>query len=219
MGKGIVAFVALAGLVGISETAVAGASLDVEQARGERTYSEFCAACHGPYGRGDGALSQDLSRERPDFTDPNWLAGRSDRDIAKGLVGASHGPMAVAGMLKPEVLVDAIAYVRTLSVPGKHVSIRAGRDIYNATCWQCHGSNGDGKGPVAKFLGDAKPRDFTSASFVSDGHEDEIAEFIALGAVKAAHGSRYMPEWASRLSPQQIRDTVEYLKTFKKTAH
>jgi mono/diheme cytochrome c family protein len=24
-----------------------------------------------------------------------------------------------------------------------------------------------------------------------------------------------MPEWASRLSPQQIRDVVEYLKTFQ----
>ena len=52
-----------------------------------------------------------------------------------------------------------------------------------------------------------------------DGREDEIAEFITIGAVKAAHGSPHMPEWASRLSPQQIRDTVEYLKTFKKTTH
>lgn len=219
MGREIVALVVLARLVGVSETAFAGASADVKQTRGEQTYSEFCSTCHGRYGRGDGPLVQNLTRQPPDFTDSNWLAGRTDAEIAKGLVGASSGPMAVAGVLKPEVLVDSIAYVRTLSVPGKHVSIPAGRDIYNATCWQCHGSNGDGKGPVAKFMGDATPRDFTSASFVIDGHEDEIAAFITLGAVKAAHGSRYMPEWASRLSPQQIRDTVEYLKTFKKAAH
>jgi mono/diheme cytochrome c family protein len=219
MGKGIVAFVALAGLVGIGETAFAGASADVGQARGAQIYSEFCSACHGRYGRADGPLVQNLSRLPPDFTNPNWLAGRTDRDIATGLVGASHGPMAVAGVLKPEALNDSIAYVRTLSVPGRHVSIPAGRDIYNATCWQCHGYDGDGQGPVVKYLGGAKPRDFSSATFVIEGRENEIAEFITIGAVKAAHGSQYMPEWASRLSPQQIRDTVEYLKTFKKTTH
>jgi mono/diheme cytochrome c family protein len=218
MGKGIVASVALAGLVSMSAPAFAGAA-ELKPARGEQMYSEFCSMCHGRYGRGDGPLAANLSRQPPDFTDPNWLAGRTDGDIAAGLAGASHGPMAVAGELKPEALVGAIAYVRTLSVPGKHVSVLAGRDIYNATCWQCHGVKGDGKGPVAQFLVDAKPRDFTSVTFVIDGHEDEIAEFITLGAVKAAHGSRYMPEWASRLSPQQIRDTVEYLKTFKTAAH
>lgn len=217
MGKGIVAFVAVAGLIAVSEIAGAEEPAAVKQARGEQTYAELCSTCHGRYGRGDGPLAPNLSRQPPDFTDSQWLAGRTNRQIATGLAGASHGPMAVATVLKPEALIDAIAYVRTLSVPGKHVSVPAGRDIYNATCWQCHGAHGDGKGPVAKFLVDAKPRDFTAETFVIEGHEDEIAAFVALGAVQAAHGSRYMPEWASRLSPQQIRDTVEYLKTFKTT--
>lgn len=219
MGKGVVAVVALAAIVGARESAFAGTSDDARQARGKEIYTEFCSTCHGPYGRADGPLAKNLSRLPPDFTDPNWLAGRTDRDIANGLVGASHGPMAVATVLKPDALLDSVAYVRTLSVPGKHVSVPAGRDIYNAICWPCHGSNGDGNGPAAKFLTGPKPRDFTSASFVIDGREDEIAQFITVGAVKAAHGSQYMPEWASRLSPQQIRDTVEYLKTFKKTTH
>jgi hypothetical protein len=30
------------------------------------------------------------------------------------------------------------------------------------------------------------------------------------------HGSKFMPEWALHLSPQQIRDVVAYLGTFKK---
>jgi mono/diheme cytochrome c family protein len=219
MGTRLVAVMALAALVGSSETAFAAAPTEVKPARGEQIYAEFCSACHGRYGRADGPLVQNLTRMPPDFTNPNWLAGRTDRDIASGLVGASHGPMAVADVLKPEALLDSIAYVRTLSVPGKHVSIGAGRDIYNAICWQCHGSNGDGKGPVVKYLGGVMPRDFTSAAFVIDGREDQIVEFISVGAAKAAHGSQYMPEWTSRLSPQQIRDTVEYLKTFKKTTH
>jgi mono/diheme cytochrome c family protein len=211
-------FVVFALLIGLSEYAFA-ADQAVERTRGEETYAQFCAACHGRYGRGDGPLAQDLRRPLPDFTDPNWLMGRSDRGIAKGLLAASHGPMAMAEVLKPEVLVAAIGYTRTLSVPGKHVSVAAGRDIYNAACWQCHGIKGDGKGPVVPFLRGAKPRDFTAATFVIDGREDAIAEFISVGAAQAAHGSSYMPEWSSRLSPQQIRDTVEYLKTFKQPAH
>jgi mono/diheme cytochrome c family protein len=215
----LVVCVVLAALVGASEPAVAAQATDAERVRGQQIYTELCAACHGRYGRGDGPLATSLTQPRPDFTDPNWLAGRSDADIAKQLAETSHGAMALAEALKPEARLDAIAYVRTLSVPGQHVSIAAGRDIYNATCWQCHGMNGDGNGPVAKFLVDAKPRDFTSATFVVDGRENEIVEFMTLGAAQAAHGSRYMPEWASRLSPQQMRDTVEYLKTFKKPAH
>jgi cbb3-type cytochrome c oxidase subunit III len=214
----IAACLALTGLVAVSAPPRAARATEVERARGRQIYAEFCAACHGPYGRGDGPLAKNLIRQPPDLTDPKWLAGRSDADIVKGLAGTSHGPMAIADVLKPDALRDAIAYTRTLSVPGQHVSLAAGRDIYNATCWQCHGINGDGQGPVAKFLGDAPPRDFTAATFVVEGREGEIVEFMTLGAEKAAHGSHYMPEWASRLSPQQIRDTVEYLKTFKKTA-
>lgn len=219
MRTGIVTLMALAALVGTSEAALGDASATAEQKRGKEIYSEFCVTCHGRYGRGDGPLTADLTRKPPDFTDSKWLAGRTDRQIADGLEGASHGSMAVAGLLKPQALVDSIAYIRTLSVPGEHVSVAAGRDIYNSTCWPCHGLKGDGKGPVAKLLGDAKPRDFTDATFVIEGREDAIAEFISVGAVKAAHGSRYMPEWASRLSPQQIRDTVAYIKTFKKPTH
>lgn len=221
IGRRIVARVALAGLVGIGGTArAATSSAPAEQpARGAQIYSQLCASCHGPYGRADGPLAKNLSRLPPDFTDANWMAKRSDADIAKSLAAASHGPMAVAGVLKPDALVESIAYIRTLSVPGKHVSVPAGRDIYNATCWQCHGINGDGKGPVVPYLGGTKPRDFTAATFVIDGREDAIAEFITVGAAQAAHGSSYMPEWASRLSPQQIRDTVEYLKTFKQAKH
>jgi mono/diheme cytochrome c family protein len=219
MGKGIVASVALAVLVATGEAAFAAPAADAQRANGEQVYAQFCSACHGPYGRADGPLAKDLTRMPPDFTDPNWLAGRTDSQIAQSLVGASHGPMAVAGVLKPDALLDSIVYIRTLSVPGKHVSVAAGRDIYNSTCWPCHGAKGDGNGPVAKFLEGTKPRDFTATTFVIAGREDEVVQFISVGAAQAAHGSHYMPEWASRLSPQQIRDTVEYLKTFKQPTH
>lgn len=186
--------------------------------QGQQVYDELCATCHGRYGRGDGPLAPNLKAPLLDFTNSAWLGGRTDEAIAKGLENASHGPMTVATVLKPEILQDTIAYIRTLSVPGKHVSVPAGRDIYAASCQGCHGANGDGKGPVAQYLEPPKPRDFTSSEFKIEGREDELVNFISLGAAKAMHGSPYMPEWATRLSPAQIRDTVEYMKTLKKAA-
>ena len=184
---------------------------------GEQIYTEFCASCHGPYGRGDGPLATDLKHTLPDFTNSSWFAGRSDEQITKALVALSHGPMSVASVLKPDSLKAAIGFVQTLSVPGKHVSVRAGRDIYNAAgCWGCHGKDGDGRGPVATALSDNPPRDFTSPKFVVEGREDELARTISLGAEEAFHGSKHMPAWASHLSPQQIRDVIAYIGTFKK---
>ncbi len=209
----------VASLGGIASTAFGQATEPAAKPRGEQVYGELCASCHGRYGRGDGALAANLKGPLVDFTNSAWLGGRSDEAIAKALGTASHGPMTIASALKPEALQDSIAYIRGLSIPGKHVSVLAGRDVYMASCQGCHGAKGDGQGPVAAYLADPKPRDFTSSKFVIDGREAELEKFVSLGAAAAMHGSIYMPEWASRLSPQQIKDTVEYLKTFKQAKH
>jgi mono/diheme cytochrome c family protein len=204
---------ALALWIGASALPGSAAAGDVDA--GASTYGEFCSSCHGRYGEGNGPLAANLQRKPTDFTDSAWLAGRSDEQIVAGLRAASHGSMAIAQLLKPEVLRNTVAYIRRLSVPGKHVSVPQGRDIYNATCWVCHGKNGDGKGPATTNMPDPQPRDFTSPDFVIDGREDEIARIIKLGPAAAFHGSPLMPEWGSKLTDQQIRDVIEYLRTFK----
>lgn len=191
-------------------------------ARGEEVYRTVCWTCHGRYGRGDGPAAEYLAARPPDFTNPALLGGRSDRQIVTALKkrksrpGGAHTPMAtVIENLKEDALRDAIAYVRTLAVPGKHASLLAGKDIYNTFCQTCHGSRGDGQGPAAKNLVGVKPRDFTSKDFVIEGREEEIYEIIFRGAAKAFHGSPYMPKWSTTLSRQQVQDIIEYLKTFK----
>ncbi len=186
-------------------------------ARGEAVYRNLCWTCHGRYGRGDGPAAADLAVRPPDFTDSALLAKRSDEEIEKRLrESAKHTPMAPASVLEERAFRDAIAYVRTLSVPGKHVSLPAGRDIYNGSCWVCHGPEGNGKGPAARNV-DPPPRDFTSPEFHIDGREEEVYRTISVGAAASFHGSAYMPAWGTQLSPQQIRDVMEYLKTFQKS--
>jgi len=191
--------------------------------RGEQVYRTFCWNCHGPYGRGDGPAAQYLAVRPPDFTDPALLGGKSDEQILARLTerkgrpdAKAHPMMVVVETVKAEALRDAIAYMRTLSVPGKHVSLLAGRDIYDTFCQVCHGARGDGQGPAAENLVGVKPRDFTSKEFVIEGREKEVYQTIFGGAAKAFHGSPYMPEWKTTLSRQQIQDVIEYLKTFKR---
>jgi mono/diheme cytochrome c family protein len=124
--------------------------------------------------------------------------------------------MVVSQTLNEDALRDVVAYLRTLYVPGKHVSVAAGRDIYAAICWTCHGVKGDGNGPSAKSIDGVKPRDFTAPDFRIEGREDEVHRIISQGAAKAFHGSEYMLEWGNKLSPQQIDDVVEYLRTFQR---
>ena len=190
--------------------------------RGEEVFKSLCWTCHGNYGRGDGPASKYLAYPPPDLTDPRVFGKKTDQEIVSGLIdtkgqtGASHRTMVIGDVLKKEALQDAIAYMRSLSVPGKHVSLSAGKDIYDTFCSACHGAKGNGQGPAAKNLMGVKPRDFTSKDFVVEGHEEQIKQTIFEGAARSFHGSPYMPEWKTTLTQQQITDIVEYLKAFKK---
>ena len=197
----------------------AAAAGDDEEARGERVYQTLCATCHGQYGRGDGPLVSALQAPLPDFTDPAILGPRSDDQLLASVRGSDagrHTPMVIGQVLQEVAVRDAIVYLRTLYVPGRHVSLPAGRDIYQTGCWVCHGREGNGEGPAVATLREKRPRDFTDPEFVIEGREEEVERVVALGPAAAFHGSSFMPEWSSRLSPQQIRDVVEYLKTFQK---
>lgn len=197
---------------------------DSAVARGEQVYHQLCWTCHGKYGRGNGPMVANLKVHPPDFTDPKILRGKSDAQILglimpSGKVARSHTPMIIAQVVREKTLRDVLAYMRTLSTPGKHVSVYAGRDIFNNFCWVCHGKNGKGDGPAAQYLHGVKPRDFTSPKFHIKGREAQVYQVISQGAAKAIHGSDYMLEWGTRMSPQQIRDVMAYIETFKTRNH
>lgn len=212
LGLALAALV-VGGLAGVGPVAAQEAMVP----RGEQIYEKLCVSCHGRYGRGDGPLAESLTMPVPDFTRTPVGAGLTDDQLIARLMGRDaegHAPMAIGTLLPESLLRDAVAYMRRLSRPGGGVSVVAGRDVYEAACWVCHGRDGRGDGPVAKTLPGPKPRDFTSDTFVVEGREQEVADIVGMGAEKAFHGSEYMPEWSKRLSPTQIRDVVEYLKTF-----
>ena len=93
-------------------------------AAGARLYAVTCASCHGPAGRGDGALAAGMDPRPTDFTDGAFLESLPDRIfqvISYGIRGT-----AMAGWrdrLSVEERWDLTAYVRALG--GDSVSVAA----------------------------------------------------------------------------------------------
>lgn len=89
-----------------------------------------------------------------------------------------------------------------------------GQKSYMTYCSGCHGPEGDGEGPAAKFLS-PKPRDFRKGKVkfasVAAGEmptDDDLVRTIT----KGLHGTS-MPSW--RLLPRdEVEDIVAYIKTF-----
>jgi mono/diheme cytochrome c family protein len=91
----------------------------------------------------------------------------------------------------------------------------AGQEVYDTHCWYCHGDDGDGQGPIARYLW-PRPRDFTIASFklrtTPSGElptDEDLYRTITLGVPGTA-----MPAWRSVLGAEERWQVIAYLKTF-----
>lgn len=89
-----------------------------------------------------------------------------------------------------------------------------GRASYTMYCSGCHGPEGDGEGPAARFL-DPKPRDFRKGKVkfagVPAGEMPTDADLVRI-ITKGLHGTS-MPMW-NLLPKTEVDDLVEYIKTF-----
>ncbi len=101
---------------------------------------------------------------------------------------------------------------------GRHVRealVPLGKKVYRRRCQGCHGTQGDGKGPAARFL-DPKPRDFTRGvfKFRSTPGKDSLPTNSDL-FVTLTHGlwGTAMPPWYS-LSDRERMGVIQYIKTF-----
>jgi len=90
-----------------------------------------------------------------------------------------------------------------------------GKTIYDAKCVECHGASGKGDGPAGPLLSPA-PRDFTSAKYklrtTETGSLPTDADLIA--SITRGLPGTAMPGWEGILLATEIRDVVEYLKSF-----
>ena len=89
-----------------------------------------------------------------------------------------------------------------------------GHGVYARYCISCHGGEGDGQGASARWL-DPAPRDFTGAVFkwrtTPSGALPTDEDMLR--TLKGGLYHTNMPPWAV-LGDRDLRDVVEYLKTF-----
>jgi mono/diheme cytochrome c family protein len=80
-----------------------------------------------------------------------------------------------------------------------------GRTFYRNNCADCHGLQGDGKGPRSHFIF-PKPRNFTHSAAQASFSRAHLYEQVRSGI----NGSE-MPAWGTVLDKQQIADVAEYV--------
>ncbi|GAC1548922.1 MAG: hypothetical protein NVS2B9_15690 [Myxococcales bacterium] len=89
-----------------------------------------------------------------------------------------------------------------------------GKAVYERFCFSCHGAQGDGRGYSAQFL-DPHPRDFTRAIFKCRSTPSGTlpSDEDLLRSLREGLYHTNMPSW-NVLGERNLRDVVEYLKTF-----
>jgi mono/diheme cytochrome c family protein len=81
----------------------------------------------------------------------------------------------------------------------------SGADTYKAKCAMCHGADGLAGGPVGKSM---KIPEFSSPELVKESN----AELIAA----TTNGKGKMPAYTGKLTGEQIKDVVAYIRTLEK---
>ncbi len=123
------------------------------------------------------------------------------------------------------LLIGSAAFAETSAVDQGHV-------LYEALCASCHGTRGEGDGPVAPVIS-TRPSNLRllSARYGSPLPVDQIAQFIDGRVDVKAHGPRDMPVWgktawakpegtsASRPVKSWVAKVVAYLESIQNREH
>jgi cbb3-type cytochrome c oxidase subunit III len=92
-----------------------------DASRGAALYADYCGACHGKTGKGDGPIAVAYKPRPGDLTDRAHLAKRTDHDlynvISRGgpAVDRSAAMPGWGAVLAPQEMWDLVAYIRQLS--------------------------------------------------------------------------------------------------------
>jgi mono/diheme cytochrome c family protein len=115
-------------------------------------------------------------------------------------------------MMQPRVPADKLAAARALTspLPNSPEILAQGKALYNGkgTCFNCHGKDGDGNGPLAVQL-NPSPRNFQHHGFWRHRTEGEIFWVIMNGSVGTS-----MVGFGGQLTDEEIWSIIQYERSF-----
>jgi cytochrome c oxidase cbb3-type subunit 2 len=193
-----------------------GAYLRISQqesdyALGKKVYDTYCASCHGMNGDGNGPDAVLMSQKPCDFRDGVYQfrsTPRGDLPLKSDIIYTlEHGVRTTAMLPQLQLThheMEAVAgYVMSFSdkfklepaptavmipaAPAKTDElVQDGRHLFMNACAVCHGTDGEGDGPVAGYLKDYKGRPIMPANLTvrplrQANTPDELYKRIATG--------------------------------------
>lgn len=179
-------------------------------AYGKGIFGDYCAACHQSGGQG-------VIGNFPNLVDDAWLWGGDAADIETTIRKGRKGNMpAHKGTLTDEQITEAANFV--LSLSGEKVDpalAEKGKEIFNTKgCSGCHTPAATGM----KALGSANLTDHIWTQANVPGAKTVEDKVKAVKAVISGGIQREMPSWESRLSNDEIKVLVAYLKLLSSSA-
>jgi len=78
-------------------------------------------------------------------------------------------------------------------------------------CAQCHGVNGDGKGPNASKQLEVMPADLTDGAYMAKFTDQQIFRTLTYGG-PANNLSSLMPPWGNRLSEEERWELIRHIR-------
>ncbi len=120
--------------------------------------------------------------------------------------------------LKSRVPADQMADAKAMKnpTPEGEATIAKGKALFEAkgTCFNCHGKEGDGKGPAGAIL-NPSPRDFTNCKFHKKRKDGELFWVIKNGSP----GTGMVSLTPGTISEEEAWTIIRYERTFcKKSA-
>lgn len=78
-------------------------------------YQNYCVACHGNAGAGDGPAAAAFDPRPTDFTDPEYQEARTDEELVQAITTGAGGMPGFSTQLTQDKIEALVRYIRTLA--------------------------------------------------------------------------------------------------------
>jgi mono/diheme cytochrome c family protein len=114
----------------------------------------------------------------------------------------------VAAMKNRNRQVFALAVYWGIALVGSVVHAATGEELFGKHCVSCHGKDGKARTPIARQLG---VKDLTQSKTTDGEIEKQVTE-----GKKDDRGNQKMPPFRDKLSPDEIKSLIEFVKSLRK---
>jgi mono/diheme cytochrome c family protein len=176
---------------------------------GLQLWRENCAGCHGADARGDGPAAAWLTPAPGDLVAHSYSRDYLVRVMWNGLAGTSMPAWRDQPLASLAALIDVVrGFSADDGAVADDATLRQGAVVYATHCVQCHGAAGRGDGFAAGSFKVAAV-DFTARRPTLER---------GLAVMRSGVPGTPMAPWGDRLTGEQMRAVVQYLRGFYEEA-